>query len=374
MPSGERPPRPARPEFAVIGARPLSYAARADVNARPAGLASTSGRQVYMVALTIQLMIEPARRAYDDATRERLVDLFGPPERWAVPPAAWCGPSSTCSCRRSSARRRSRSRSPCSYDLEVAAAKYLHALPDGEAPLALHFNGMIYYPGDDGGPADGADPVVELDRLSACRCRCGSETIEHYYPGHRLGGACAARRSRRWSGRSWSAGWPTLDACAERAARAMADHLEQLRRVAAVGGLRAVPVHPGRDQERHPDAVRDRLPAGLRGRLRGDVRPRSSCAARSRPEPDATLEAEVRFLAPRGERHQARASGASSLGRWRWASAVAERDARAAGALDAALGGARRAGCATLRCAAAGREPHGLRRAGSTGPARWPAR
>ena len=37
-----------------------------------------------MIALTIQLMIEPARRSYDDATRERLVELFGAPERWAV--------------------------------------------------------------------------------------------------------------------------------------------------------------------------------------------------------------------------------------------------------------------------------------------------
>jgi len=36
-----------------------------------------NGRQVYMIALTIQLMIEPARRSYDDATRERLVELFG---------------------------------------------------------------------------------------------------------------------------------------------------------------------------------------------------------------------------------------------------------------------------------------------------------
>ncbi len=37
-----------------------------------------------MIALTIQLMIEPARRTYDDATRDRLVGLFGPPERWSV--------------------------------------------------------------------------------------------------------------------------------------------------------------------------------------------------------------------------------------------------------------------------------------------------
>jgi hypothetical protein len=33
----------------------------------------------------------------------------------------------------------------CSYELEVAAAKYFYSLPDGEAPLAFHFNGTIYY-------------------------------------------------------------------------------------------------------------------------------------------------------------------------------------------------------------------------------------
>ena len=30
---------------------------------------------------------------------------------------------------------------PCNYDLEVAATKYLHALPDGEVPLSFHFSG-----------------------------------------------------------------------------------------------------------------------------------------------------------------------------------------------------------------------------------------
>jgi hypothetical protein len=43
-----------------------------------------SGRQVYAIALSAQVMIEPARRAYDEAAHERLVELFGPPERWAV--------------------------------------------------------------------------------------------------------------------------------------------------------------------------------------------------------------------------------------------------------------------------------------------------
>ena len=37
-------------------------------------------------------MIDPARRAYDDATRERLVELFGAPERWASTTHRSCSP------------------------------------------------------------------------------------------------------------------------------------------------------------------------------------------------------------------------------------------------------------------------------------------
>ncbi len=37
----------------------------------------------------------------------------------------------------------------CNYDVELAAAKYFHSVTDGEVPLAFHFNGSIYYSGDD---------------------------------------------------------------------------------------------------------------------------------------------------------------------------------------------------------------------------------
>ena len=34
---------------------------------------------------------------------------------------------------------------PCTYDLEVAAAKYFYALTDGLVPLSFHFNGNVFY-------------------------------------------------------------------------------------------------------------------------------------------------------------------------------------------------------------------------------------
>jgi len=168
------------PEFAVLGARPVRYAA-APMLAVDLQVSEPSGRQVYMIALTIQLMIEPARRSYDDATRERLVELFGAPERWAVTTRSlvWSQldvlvPAFTGSTTVSVPI-------ACHYDLELAAAKYLHSLPDGEAPLALHFNGVVYYPNDEGGLQM---TLLPWSRSIDYRMPVSvfQETIDHYYP------------------------------------------------------------------------------------------------------------------------------------------------------------------------------------------------
>src|SRR6201999_92493 len=39
---------------------------------------------------------------------------------------------------------------PCTYDFNIAAAKYFHGLEDGDVPLTFLFSGTIFYAGDDG--------------------------------------------------------------------------------------------------------------------------------------------------------------------------------------------------------------------------------
>jgi uncharacterized protein DUF6084 len=168
-------------EFAVLGARPVKYAAApmltVDLKVKEPG-----GCEVYMVALTIQLMIDPARHRYDDATRERLVELFGAPERWAVTTRSLVWSKLDVLVPAFTGTTTVAVPIACHYDLELAAAKYLHSLPDGEAPLALHFNGIIYYPGEDGGLQMALIPwSTSIDfRMPVSVWR---ETIEHYYPG-----------------------------------------------------------------------------------------------------------------------------------------------------------------------------------------------
>ena len=168
------------PEFAVLGARTVRHAA-APMLSFDLEVREPSGRPVYMIALTIQVTIEPARRRYDAAARGRLLELFGPPERWAVTTRSlvWSKldvlvPAFTGSATIAVPI-------ACSYDLELAAAKYFDSLSDGEAPLALHFNGTIYYPGEDGGLQMVLVPWNKsIDfRMPVSVWR---ETIDHYYP------------------------------------------------------------------------------------------------------------------------------------------------------------------------------------------------
>ena len=206
------PATPPDPEFAILGARAVRYAA-APMLALDLQVSEPSGRQVYMIALSIQLMIEPARRRYDDATRERLVELFGAPERWAVTTRSlvWSKldvlvPAFTGSTTVSVPV-------ACHYDLELAAAKYLHSLPDGEAPLALHFNGMIYYPAEDGGLQMVLVPWTKsIDfRMPVAVWK---ETIEHYYPNT----GWVALRSQTLEAlqrEKLERGLATIDACVE---------------------------------------------------------------------------------------------------------------------------------------------------------------
>ena len=104
-----------------------------------------SGLEVYTVALSAQVNIEPAKRRYDAIDRDRLGDLFGAPDRW---PATTHGfvwsrvdrlvPSFT-------GHGEFDLLMPCTYDHEVAGTKYLASLEDGEVPLAFHFSGTVLY-------------------------------------------------------------------------------------------------------------------------------------------------------------------------------------------------------------------------------------
>jgi Family of unknown function (DUF6084) len=198
------------PEFAVLAASGRRHAAAPALDF-DVHVAEPGGRSVYMIALSAQIMIEPARRTYEDAERERLVDLFGPPERWATTTRSVLWHRADVVVPAFTGATTFKVPVPCSYDLELVAAKYFYSLEGGEVPLAFNFNGTVMYRGEDGAVQMSLVPwscSAEF-RLDASIWR---DLMEHYYP--RTGwialhddtlAALRAEKVRR--------GLPTIDAC-----------------------------------------------------------------------------------------------------------------------------------------------------------------
>jgi uncharacterized protein DUF6084 len=152
--NGEAPqpaPAPDRPdpEFEILGVDHVERAAAPTLRFR-VGVRDSSKRPIYTIALTLLIMIEPSKRRYAPAERERLVELFGEPERWASTTQSFRWAQAYVLVPRFSGETAVEVPVPCTYDHEVAASKYLGGLDGGEAPLRFDINGTIFYEAGDG--------------------------------------------------------------------------------------------------------------------------------------------------------------------------------------------------------------------------------
>jgi hypothetical protein len=136
-------------DFTVLDAKPQPYAAVPTLAFR-LRLEEPSGTTVHSVALHCQIRIEPQRRRYSKAEAERLRELFGVTAQWGdtVKPFLWTHADMMVAAFAGSTE--IDLNVPCTYDFEVAAAKYLHSLSDGEIPLLFLFNGSVFAQGSAG--------------------------------------------------------------------------------------------------------------------------------------------------------------------------------------------------------------------------------
>jgi hypothetical protein len=165
--------------FTVLGCEPLRHAAAPALRFSLA--VDAHGAAVRSVMLEVQIRIAATQRGYTDAEQAQLGDLFGAPHRWGdtlkgllwthgtvvVPPfegatVVELGVS-------------------CTYDFDVAAAKYLSGVQDGEIPLDLLFSGTVFYAGAGG--------ALQISRISSSAeaahrlpVRVWRETMDHYFP------------------------------------------------------------------------------------------------------------------------------------------------------------------------------------------------
>lgn len=107
-------------------------------------LTEASGATVSALALRAQVRIEPQQRRYSADEAGGLVELFGETSRWgeSLRPFFWTEVSRVVGAFTGTTD--IEIPVPCTYDLEVAAGKYFHALEAGEVPLVLLFSGTVF--------------------------------------------------------------------------------------------------------------------------------------------------------------------------------------------------------------------------------------
>ncbi len=135
--------------FEVIDVTPQQHAAAPHLLFR-LRVTETSGQLVHAIALRAQLRIEPQRRPYDPVEQEGLTDLFGSSGRYATTLKPFLWTHATALVQGFQSSREFDLPVACTYDFEVAATKYLHALRGGDVPLVLLFSGTVFTRGDTG--------------------------------------------------------------------------------------------------------------------------------------------------------------------------------------------------------------------------------
>jgi hypothetical protein len=134
-------------KFAIEGAEAIPFAVAPTI---AFALRISGARSVQSIALRCQIMIEATRRRHSSAEQLKMNELFGEPERWSktLRPLLWTHVQATVPGFENETV--FQLPVPCTFDFNVAAAKYFHGVQAGDVPLVFQFSGTIFYTGENG--------------------------------------------------------------------------------------------------------------------------------------------------------------------------------------------------------------------------------
>ena len=136
-------------EFTVSEIVPDAYAATPQLLAR-LHISESTGAVIHAIALRCQVRILAQRRTYTAEEESGLLDLFGPRARWpsTLRPFMWL----QCSTMVQGFTDGTDVDLvlPCTFDFDVTASKYLHALREKSIPIELLFSGTVFTRGANG--------------------------------------------------------------------------------------------------------------------------------------------------------------------------------------------------------------------------------
>jgi hypothetical protein len=168
-------------EFGAIDAELLPYAAAPTLLFKLPIHNTIAGEEIHSIMLRAQIRLEVTRRHYNPETEARLLELFGPPERWGQTLHSMVWTHATAFVPRFTTSTVAEVPVVCSYDFDVAASKYFYALEDGEIPLIFLFSGTVFYSNAEG-TVQIAQIPWEKEAQYRLPVRVWKEMMEHYFP------------------------------------------------------------------------------------------------------------------------------------------------------------------------------------------------
>jgi hypothetical protein len=137
-------------QFQIEGAEEVRHAAAPLLALKLRISNLPASESIHTLTLKCQVQIEPAKRRYLPPEQEKLGDLFGDPSRWSrtVKPLHWMNTSVAVPGFAGSVL--VDLELPCTFDFNVAATKYFHALDAGDIPLCVMFSGTVFYQSQEG--------------------------------------------------------------------------------------------------------------------------------------------------------------------------------------------------------------------------------
>ena len=128
--------------FEVVSATPAARSASPAIVFRVRITGAPDG--IRAVALRCQIQIEARRRQYEPDEEQRLYELFGTPAQWdrTLRSLVWTQASAMVPA--FSGDTDFDLVAPCSYDLHIAAANYLHGVRGRDVPLSFLFSGTVF--------------------------------------------------------------------------------------------------------------------------------------------------------------------------------------------------------------------------------------
>jgi hypothetical protein len=167
--------------FRVEHAQAIPFAAAPLIAFRIRVENANAEEAVHTVALRVQIQIETTRRGYDGQDQDRLLDLFGEPNHWAqtLRPMLWTHASVVIPA--FAGHTLVDLHVPCTFDFNIAATKYFHALSDGDIPLQLMFSGNTFY-ADTHGSLQVAPISWDKEARFRLPVKVWKEMMDLYYP------------------------------------------------------------------------------------------------------------------------------------------------------------------------------------------------